>query len=98
MEVKKAQELALSFLEMVRGRHWERLDGWISDAVKSKISELQSFANSVVQDKEAVAAALKYEWSNGGVEGQVNRLKLVKRQMYGRAKLDLLKARVRKAA
>jgi transposase len=51
-----------------------------------------------MQDKKAVEAALKYEWSNGRVEGQVNRLKLIKRQMYGRAKADLLKARVLRAA
>lgn len=97
-EVKAAQELALSFIEMVRQRQAERLEGWIAEAVGSKIPELKSFANSLVQDKKAVEAALKYQWSNGPVEGQVNRLKLVKRQMYGRAKLDLLKARVMKAA
>jgi transposase len=48
--------------------------------------------------KEAVKAALKYEWNNGRVEGQVNRLKLIKREMYGRVKPDLLKARLLKAA
>ena len=97
-EVNRAKELALSFLELVRGRHWERLAGWISEVADSQIPELRSFANSLEQDKKAVEAALQYEWSNGGVEGHVTRLKLVKRQMYGRAKLDLLKARVQKVA
>lgn len=97
-EVKTAQELAISFIEMVRERRAERFDGWISQVMDSRIPELKSFADSLNQDKQAVMAALKYEWSNGRVEGQVNRLKLIKRQMYGRAKLDLLKARVLKAA
>lgn len=60
-------------------------------------AEMRSFATGIQQDYVAVAAALVYEWSNGQVEGQINKLKLLKRQMYGRAKLDLLKARLLKA-
>jgi transposase len=97
-EVKTAQELATSFIEMIRERRAERFDSWISQVMDSRIPELKSFADSLNQDRQAVVAALKYEWSNGRVEGQVNRLKLIKRQMYGRAKPDLLKARVLKAA
>ena len=97
-EVKRAKDLALSFLRMVRQRQAERLDGWISEVKESRIPELESLADGLEQDKKAVEAALKYEWSNGPVEGHVNRLKLVKREMFGRAKLDLLKARVMKAA
>jgi len=97
-EVKAAQELASSFIEMVRERRAERFDSWISQVVERRIPELKSFADSLKQDKSAVVAALTYEWSNGRVEGQVNRLKLVKRTMYGRAKPDLLKARMLKAA
>jgi transposase len=97
-EVKMAQELALSFMEMIRERRAERFDGWISQVMESHIPELKSFADSLKQDQLAVMAALTYEWSNGRVEGQVNRLKLVKRAMYGRAKPDLLKARMLKAA
>jgi transposase len=97
-EVKTAQELAISFIEMIRERRAESFDGWISQVVESRIPELKSFADSLKQDQQAVVAALKYEWSNGRVEGQVNRLKLIKRTMYGRAKPDLLKARMLKAA
>ena len=55
---------------------------------------MKSFTVGLNQDKGAVEAAIRYEWSNGQVEGQVNRLKVIKRQMYGRGKFDLLKARV----
>lgn len=60
--------------------------------------EMRRFAAGIRQDYAAVAAALQYAWSNGQVEGQINRLKLIKRQMYGRAKLDVLKARLLYAA
>jgi transposase len=93
-DVKTAQELALSFIGMVRERRAERFDGWIAQAAVSRIPELKSFADSLKQDQQAVVAALTYEWSNGRVEGQVNRLKLIKRTMYGRGKPDLLKARM----
>jgi transposase len=62
--------------------------------MQSRLKEFESFARGLSKDYEAVKNALRYEWSNGQLEGQVNRLKLIKRQMYGRAKFDLLKARV----
>jgi transposase len=96
--VKAAQELANSFIAMIRERRAEGFDSWIGQVMESHIPELKAFANSLKQDQPAVMAALSYEWSNGMVEGQVNRLKLVKRTMYGRAKPDLLKARMLKAA
>ena len=55
---------------------------------------LRSFVNGVVKDKAAVSAAITSTWSNGQTEGQIIKLKLVKRQMYGRGKIDLLEARV----
>jgi transposase len=97
-EVKTAQELAISFIEMIRERRAERFDEWVSQVMESRIPELKSFADSLKQDQQAVVAALTHEWSNGRVEGQVNRLKLIKRTMYGRAKPDLLKARMLRAA
>ena len=84
-------------MEMIRDRRAERFPGWISQVMESRIPELKSFADSLKQDQLAVVAALTHEWSSGRVEGQVNRLKLVKRAMYGRAKPDLLKARMLKA-
>ncbi len=62
--------------------------------MQSKLKEFKSFARGWSEDYEAVMNALRYEWSNGQLEGQVNRLKLIKRMMYGRAKFDLLRARV----
>ena len=62
--------------------------------MQSKLKEFVSFARGLSEDYEAVVNALHYQWSNGQLEGQVNRLKLIKRQMYGRAKFDLLRARV----
>ena len=81
-EVKAAQELASSFIAMIRERRVERFDGWICQVVESHIPELKPFAGSLKQDQPAVVAALTNEWSNGMVEGQVNRLKLIKRTMY----------------
>jgi len=66
------------------------LDPWIADARDSLFAP---FTNGILKDKAAVSATITEPWSNGQVEGQINKLKLVKRQMYGRAKLDLLQAR-----
>ena len=63
-------------------------------AQQSGIKELAGFAEGLKKDRDAVVEALRSEWSNGQTEGQINRLKYLKRQMYGRAKFDLLKARV----
>ena len=93
-EVRSAQELARGFFAIVRERKADALRAWLIDAVKSQVPEFVNFANGIMQDLQAVKAALIYKWSQGQVEGQVNRLKLLKRQMYGRAKLDLLRVRV----
>jgi transposase len=97
-EIARAQELALNFMKMIKERRADELRQWLIDALRSEVAEFQSFANGLTDDLPAVKAALSYEWSNGQVEGQVHRLKMIKRQMYGRAKLDLLKARVLHAA
>ncbi len=68
---------------------------WLAEAARS---ELRAFAAGLHQDEQAVRAALLLPWSSGQVEGQVTRLKLVKRQGYGRAKLDLLNSRLLRAA
>ena len=89
------RDLALRFGALVRSRTDEALGPWLTEAANS---ELGSFAAGLRQDEAAVRAALTLPWSSGQVEGQVTRLKLVKRQGYGRAKLDLLKARMLQAA
>ena len=93
-DVKTAQELALRFTGMVKERRAEEFTQWLDAATNSNIAELKGFARCLRQDFAAVEAALSCEVSNGQTEGQVNRLKFVKRQMYGRAGFDLLKARV----
>jgi len=97
-EVPRSQELALSFVGLVKERRAEALREWLIDAHRSGVAEFVSFANGITSDFQAVRAALSYEWSNGQTEGQVHRLKLIKRQMYGRGKPDLLRARVLCAA
>jgi transposase len=97
-EVGRARELALSFVEVVKERRAGELRGWLISAQRSGVAEFRSFANGLTADIGAVRAALEYEWSNGQVEGQVHRLKLIKRAMYGRGNLDLLRARVLRAA
>jgi hypothetical protein len=80
---------------MIRKKEADQLDPWIAEASGSLVS---SFATGVARDKAAVRAAIVEPWSNGQVEAQITKLKLVKRQMYGRAKLDLLQARLLGAA
>jgi len=92
------RELARGFRKMVSERRAEELDAWLDAAEGSEVAELEGFARALRRDYEAVAAALEYEWSSGQVEGQINRLKLIKRQMYGRASFDLLRQRVLGAA
>jgi len=74
----------------VRTRQSECLDAWLERASASGISAFQNFAAGLRDDAAAVQAALRLPYSNGPVEGQINRLKLLKRQGYGRAKLDPL--------
>ena len=87
-----------AFAQMVRQRAAERLDAWMAGVLASPCHELKRFAQGLRQDYAAVKAALTSRYSNGPTEGHVNRLKLFKRQMYGRAKLDLLRQRVLHAA
>jgi len=93
-DVAEAYSLGQRFIKMVRERHPDELLVWLEDAVKSGIDTLNGFANGIQQDLAAVMNALSLPWSNGQTEGQVNRLKLIKRQMYGRANFDLLRKRV----
>lgn len=93
-QIEQAKGLAQEFIRVVRERSTNQLKGWLRAAMKSKLKEFESFARGLSEDYEAVVNALRYDWSNGQLEGQVNRLKLIKRQMYGRANFDLLRARV----
>ena len=92
--IERAKQLAEEFSRIVRERLPDQFNGWLRAAMQSKLKEVVSFARGLSEDHEAVMNALRYKWSNGQLEGQVNRLKLIKRQMFGRAKFDLLMARV----
>lgn len=94
-DLKHASRLAQAFARLVRQRRPDGLGNWMAHAIQPRVPrELRIFANGLRSDHDAVRAALALPWSNGPVEGQVNRLKLIKRQMYGRAKFDLLRQRV----
>ncbi len=86
--------LAQAFMQMIWRHTGEQLDTWLSSVEASHLPELKSFARGIQQDRAAVVAGLTLPWSQGPLEGHVNRLKLIKRSMYGRAKLPLLRARV----
>ena len=92
--IQTLQTLAQDFFEMMRKRIEPAFDGWYQRVQQSGIAALKSFAEGLLTDEAAVRAAHSSEWSNGQTEGQINRLKMLKRQMYGRAKFDLLRLRV----
>lgn len=91
----EARNLIDRFHAMIRKKVDADIEQWIIDARSSLIA---SFAKGILKDKAAVSAAIAEPWSNGQVEGQITKLKLVKRQMYGRGKIDLLEARLIGAA
>jgi transposase len=93
-QIAQTYELIQAFTTMLRERGGERLDEWLQRVEKQGIAELQSFAQGLKKDYEAVKAGLTLSWSNGQTEGQVHRLKLIKRQMYGRGSFTLLRKRV----
>lgn len=93
-EIATAECLALRFRELLKNRHTGALDAWLEKAEKADIPELKSFVVGIRRDYEAVTAGIGQKWSNGQVEGQVHRIKLLKRQMYGRAGFHLLRTRV----
>lgn len=90
--------LVAELAEMLRKESRMSLREWLTKVRQSGVQEMRTFAEGLRQDEAAVQAALEEPWSNGPVEGEVNRLKLIKRQMYGRAGLQLLRARVLNAA
>lgn len=91
---QEIHRLTQAFRTLISQKKPDALDAWLIDAEHCEIRKLQNFAWGLRQDYYAVKAALAYDWSNGQVEGQVNRLKSIKHQMYGRANFDLLRLRV----
>jgi transposase len=97
-ELDEAVALAEAFTGLIRDRAPDRLDPWLQRAEDSVVRQLRRFAKHLSADYDAVRAAVELAWSNGLVEGLINRLKTLKRQMYGRAGLDLLRRRFLLAA
>lgn len=93
----EVQELAGRFAKIMREGEEEKLGAWLKEVGSSSLSELRTFARGVRQDEDAIRAAITLPWSSGQVEGQVNRLTLIKRSMYGRASFGLLRQRVLRA-
>jgi len=91
--IREAQRLAEDFGQLIRTQDRPALDLWFERADASSVPEIRSFAAGLRRDEPAVVAAVSLAWSNGQTEGQVNRLKLLKRQMYGRASFQLLRHR-----
>jgi transposase len=92
--LESAYQLIQDFLVMMRKLEGERLDSWLARTNACGLPELQSFAQGVERDKAAVHAGLTLAINNGQVEGQVTRIKLIKRMMYGKAGFALLRQRV----
>jgi transposase len=90
--------LLQDFATMLRERQGARLDAWLAQVEEQEVSELKNFARGLQKDYDAVKAGLTLEWSNGQVEGHVHRLKLLKRQSYGRAGFQTLRKRVLRRA
>jgi transposase len=93
-ELKATRALVRDFADMLCHRRGERLEAWVVQAEASPVSELRGFVKGLRKDWAAVTAGLTVPYSSGAVEGHVNRIKMIKRQMYGRAKPDLLRKRV----
>jgi transposase len=93
-EVRLVHRLLHAFLQMLRERQAQRLDAWMKEARSSGIKELQSFVAGIERDYEAVKAGLSFHWSQGPVEGTMNKLKVHKRLMYGRASFPLLRQKM----
>jgi transposase len=92
-DLAEAIELAQGFSCIVRQRQPSQLDPWLTQALMSNLTAFRRFAKRLREDYDAVKAGVTMSVSNGPVEGHINRLKMLKRQMYGRAKIDLLERR-----
>jgi transposase len=97
-EIREAYELVTDFTSMLRRRQGERLDAWLQKVEEQGVSEIKNFAQGLKRDYDAVKAGLTLPWSQGAVEGHVQRLKLLKRQAYGRASFQMLRKRVLKCS
>jgi transposase len=96
--LETAYTLTQRFRQMMRQRTAAALAPWLAGGLASGMPDLVHFASGLQREHAAVQAALELPYSNGQVEGQITKLQLLKRQSYGRAKLDLLRQRMLHAA
>jgi transposase len=94
VDLRELYQLGQEFALMVKQRQPRRLDSWLRRVGQSASTDLHGFASGIKRDYPAVKMALSVAWSQGQVEGQVTRLEYLKRQMYGRARFELLRSRV----
>jgi len=92
--IREATEVIEGYVSLIRERRGEDLSSWLGRARGCFVPEIKAFAERLCQDEAAVRSGIALDWSNGPVEGHVNRLKAIKRAMFGRARFDLLRARV----
>jgi transposase len=92
--LERALLLAREFRNLMENKLGDQLRGWIENVLHSGISEIATFANGLLRDYQSIENAISLSWSNGPVEGNVNKLKTIKRQMYGRASFELLRKRL----
>ncbi len=93
-QAREVSRLSRELVEIIKRKDEDELLVWVDRARSSQVKEMRGFAFGMMKDESAVRQAVSSQWSNGQTEGQVNRLKTIKRQMYGRANFDLLRARV----
>ena len=92
--VSKMRRLALDFRQLFREGNAQQLDQWLGQAASCGLPDIQTLATSLVRERDALLAAMTLPWSNGPTEGVVNKIKLIKRQMYGRGSFETLRQRV----
>ena len=97
-DLRELYQFGQQFALLVKQRQGRRLDGWLRRVGQSPVTRRYGFASGIKRDYAAVKMALSVAWSQGQVEGQITRLKLLKRQMYGRARFELLRTRVLRRA
>lgn len=92
--LQELRYISQSFRKIINGNNEDALDTWITEIKQFNIKTINSFVNGVIRDRDAIRNAIRYSWTNGLVEGNVNRLKNKKREMYGRAGFELLRRKV----
>jgi transposase len=97
-DLEKAWDLAQRFRETLAQKDVSKFQGWLAECLKSEVAELVSFGKGLQSDQAAIEAGISSRWSNGQTEGWVNKVKLIKRQLYGRGSFELLRRKVLLAA